>query len=366
MKSFLEPEEVQEERKMPQWKLKKMAEEEERKKPVVEKSFRVILEGLKTELRTFQEIKTLTDGEKITPNKTFLEENVILEYRQKKHALKACHVLCGFKYKDCKLHAALETKNDLKAHRRTRIIIRNLPWSCNEDSLKALMREYGHVTEVKIPKKDDGKMRGFGFVQFTHGHESAKAISNVKEIDGRKVACDWSLPREVYQEIKDKEEPAEEPEDDEEESEDEEGSEDEGGSDEMEVDGSDVAELSEDDSEGDSEVEGDLSEESEGEDEEVIQKSKEKTSKKKPVVKDSTGADVYEGRSVFLRNIPFDATEEELQEICSPFGEVKKVNIVRNGAGVSKGLAFIEYSSKLEADNCVLNSKELSLNDRNG
>merc|ERR1711990_1267734 len=163
-----EPEEVQEERKMPQWKLKKMAEEEERKKPVIEKSFRVILEGLKSELKTFQEIKTLTDGEKITPNKTFLEENVILEYRQKKHALKACHVLCGFKYKDCKLHAALETKNDLKAHRRTRIIIRNLPWSCDEDKLQTLMREYGHVTEVKIPKKEDGRMRGFGFVQFTY------------------------------------------------------------------------------------------------------------------------------------------------------------------------------------------------------
>ena len=354
---------------MPQWKLKKMAEEEERKKPVIEKSFRVILEGLKTELKTFQEIKTLTDGEKITPNKTFLEENVILEYRQKKHALKACHVLCGFKYKNCKLHAALETKNDLKAHRRTRIIIRNLPWSCDEDSLKTLMREYGHVTEVKIPKKDDGKMRGFGFVQFTHGHESAKAISNVKEIDGRKVACDWSLPREVYQEIKDKEEPAEEVEeeedDDEEESENEneEGSENEDETDEIEVDGSDVGELSEDDSEG----EGDLSEESEDEEqEEIVKNQKKEKGPKKTAVKDSTGADVYEGRSVFLRNIPFDATEEDLQEICSPFGEVKKVNIVRNGAGVSKGLAFIEYSSKLEADNCVLNSKELSLNDRNG
>lgn len=342
-----------------------MAEEEERKKPVIEKSFRVILEGLKSELKTFQEIKTLTDGEKITPNKTFLEENVILEYRQKKHALKACHVLCGFKYKDCKLHAALETKNDLKAHRRTRIIIRNLPWSCDEDKLQTLMREYGHVTEVKIPKKDDGKMRGFGFVQFTHGHESAKAISKVKEIDGRKVACDWSLPREVYQEIKDKEEPAEEESDDEDESEDEgqDNSGDEQESDEMEVDGSDVGELSEDNSE----AEGDLSEDSEDEDEAVIEnQKKEKAPKKKPVMKDSTGADVYEGRSVFLRNIPFDATEDELQEICSPFGEVKKVNIVRNGAGVSKGLAFIEYSSKLEADNCVLNSKELTLNDRNG
>ena len=43
-------------------------------------------------------------------------------------------------------------------------------------------------------------MRGFGFVQFTHGHESAKAIKGVTEINGRKVAIDWCLPREVYQE----------------------------------------------------------------------------------------------------------------------------------------------------------------------
>ena len=52
-------------------------------------------------------------------------------------------------------------------------------------------------------------MRGFGFVQFTHGHESAKAIGDLTEIDGRKVAADWSLPREVYQEMKESEEPEE-------------------------------------------------------------------------------------------------------------------------------------------------------------
>ena len=52
-----EPEEAVEEKPMPQWKLKKMEELAERKKPVVEKSFKVILEGLAKEDATFATIK---------------------------------------------------------------------------------------------------------------------------------------------------------------------------------------------------------------------------------------------------------------------------------------------------------------------
>ena len=85
-----------EEKPMPQWKIKKMEEAEERKKPVVEKSFKVILEGLKSEDSNFASIKALTDQEKITPNKTFIEDKVILEYRQKKHALKVIFKYSGW------------------------------------------------------------------------------------------------------------------------------------------------------------------------------------------------------------------------------------------------------------------------------
>ena len=73
---------------MPQWKLKKMEDEAERAKPVIEKSFRVVVDGLPENSKNFGEIKAITDKEKITPNKTFLEDKVLLEYRQKKHALK--------------------------------------------------------------------------------------------------------------------------------------------------------------------------------------------------------------------------------------------------------------------------------------
>ena len=114
-------------------------------------------------------------------------------------------------------------------------------------------------------------------------------------------------------------------------------------------------------SEADSE---DSEEESEEESEEapeekVAKKGKEKG--KKPL---ETGADVLEGRSVFLRNISFDATEEELTEMVSPYGNVLKCRIVRNNVGASKGVAFVEFESKAEADECVVNSKDLELKGR--
>lgn len=62
---------------------------------------------------------------------------------------------------------------------------------------------------MKIPTKADGKKRGFAFVQFSHIFEAAKAIEgiNMTAIKGRKVAVDWALPREKYQEIMNKSHP---------------------------------------------------------------------------------------------------------------------------------------------------------------
>ena len=51
--------------------------------------------------------------------------------------------------------------------------------------------------------------------------------------------------------------------------------------------------------------------------------------------------------------------------MCEPYGTVKKVNIVRNAAGGSKGLAFVEYADKLEAEKCVLNTMSLQIDGRN-
>ena len=53
-----------------------------------------------------------------------------------------------------------------------------------------------------------------------HNDPLTQAINDLTEINGRKVAADWSLPREVYQEMKESETPEAE-EEEEEESEDE-------------------------------------------------------------------------------------------------------------------------------------------------
>ena len=84
-----------------------------------------------------------------------------------------------------------------------KLILRNLSFKVNEDVLKKEMAKYGNVTDVFLPKRDDGKYKGFGFVKFSEMTEASKAltdINNKKEpFYGKKVAVDWCLPKNVFQ-----------------------------------------------------------------------------------------------------------------------------------------------------------------------
>uniref|UniRef100_A0A452HA24 RRM domain-containing protein n=1 Tax=Gopherus agassizii TaxID=38772 RepID=A0A452HA24_9SAUR len=86
------------------------------------------------------------------------------------------------------------------APKKARLIIRNLSFKCSEDDLKALFSPFGAVLEVNIPRKTDGKMRGFAFVQFKNILQAGKALKgmNMKEIKGRTVAVDWAVAKDKY------------------------------------------------------------------------------------------------------------------------------------------------------------------------
>ena len=155
----------------------------------------------------------------------------------------------------------------------------------------------------------------------------------MKEIDGRKIAIDWSLPREVYEAEKNAQK-SEEPESEPEEEEDEESGND------SEPENDPLADLVEESENSDSE-ESD-SENSDEDDE--IEDEKPRTPINGQKRKSEPAPDVLEGRSVFLRNVPFDATEEDLEELCGKYGNVKKARIVKNDAGASKGVAFVEVN----------------------
>uniref|UniRef100_F6PLL6 RNA-binding protein 28 n=2 Tax=Ornithorhynchus anatinus TaxID=9258 RepID=F6PLL6_ORNAN len=308
---------------------------------------------------------------------------------------------------DCAASPEEGTKPELKpkkvkvADKKARLIIRNLSFKCSEDDLKASFAQFGAVLEVNIPKKPDGKMRGFAFVQFKNLLEAGKALKgmNMKEIKGRTVAVDWAVAKDKYsatqaahaagqgsknppppiqeeaaEEVgihEDHEEEEGDDEDDEEGDDDEDEDEEEdpksqttkpNGSQRRPVKraaaaGADSSDEEESEEEGDSEEEdsedGELEQEetdSDGEDEDVdIPKKK----------KRKLSSDVNEGKTVFIRNLSFDSEEEDLGELLEQFGELKYVRVVlHHDTEHSKGCAFAQFLTQEATQKCLEAARE--------
>ena len=50
--------------------------------------------------------------------------------------------------------------------------------------------------------------------------------------------------------------------------------------------------------------------------------------------------------TIFVGNLPFSATEEEIRELFAQFGEVQSVNLITHRkTGESRGICFVEMSA---------------------
>lgn len=280
------------------------------------------------------------------------------------------------------------------ADKKARLIIRNLSFKCSEDDLKTVFAPFGAVLEVNIPRKPDGKMRGFAFVQFKNLLEAGKALRsmNMKEIKGRTVAVDWAVAKDKYKNTQPASAPGEEKrpgsenqelgqengreEGDMEEKEGEESdddSEEEEDDEEEETKGPKVTkpvqiqkravkraapaesseeELSDDDSdleEGDSFDDGEELAQSDTSTEEQEEEGSKKKKKKRKLP-----SDVNEGKTVFIRNLSFDSEEEDLGELLQQFGDLKYVRIVLHpDTEHSKGCAFAQFMTQEAAQKCL-------------
>jgi cold-inducible RNA-binding protein len=68
--------------------------------------------------------------------------------------------------------------------------------------------------------------------------------------------------------------------------------------------------------------------------------------------------------NIFVGNLSFRTTQEELLAAFSQFGNVERVNIVTDrDSGQSRGFAFVEMSEKREADTAI---EQLNGSDLNG
>lgn len=279
------------------------------------------------------------------------------------------------------------------ADKKARLIIRNLSFKCSEDDLKTVFAPFGAVLEVNIPRKPDGKMRGFAFVQFKNLLEAGKALRsmNMKEIKGRTVAVDWAVAKDKYKNTQPASAPGEKrpgsenqelgqengrEEGDMEEKEGEESdddSEEEEDDEEAETKGPKVTkpvqiqkravkraapaesseeELSDDDSdleEGDSFDDGEELAQSDTSTEEQEEEGSKKKKKKRKLP-----SDVNEGKTVFIRNLSFDSEEEDLGELLQQFGDLKYVRIVLHpDTEHSKGCAFAQFMTQEAAQKCL-------------
>ena len=75
-----------------------------------------------------------------------------------------------------------------------------------------------------------------------------------------------------------------------------------------------------------------------------------------PAIKQGRSGALEEGRELYVRNIHWSASEEDVEQLFSKYGSIEAVRIPRNAEGKSKGFGFVVFSSQ------VSESSTLSLN----
>ena len=70
--------------------------------------------------------------------------------------------------------------------------------------------------------------------------------------------------------------------------------------------------------------------------------------------KPKQSTDVKEGKTLFIRNVSFDSTEEALQDMFERFGDIEYCKlVVDKRTGHSKGMAFVKFKTTESAEQCL-------------
>lgn len=237
-------------------------------------------------------------------------------------------------------HKAKREAEKEEAKQPPKLIVRNLPWTIKQPKqLEKLFLSYGKVKQAYIPRKSGGLLAGFGFVLMRGRANAEKAIEGVngKEVDGRTIAVDWAVKKEEYEKI------ANEGEDDEEV---EEGEGSDGG-----VDVDDEESVGDDkdaDDEDDEEMDEDEDDEDEDEDDEDVDMDEDEQEEQKMHREEDKSA------TLFIRNLPFNCTDEDLEDHFSQFGSTRYARVVMDHAtGRSRGTGFVCFYNPEDAHACL-------------
>jgi nucleolar protein 4 len=237
-----------------------------------------------------------------------------------------------------------DREQQMKDAQAPKIIVRNLPWSIKTPAeLGKHFLPYGKVNFVTLPKKPSGELRGFAFVALRGRKNAERAIAglNGKEIDGRAIAVDWAVERDVWQGLqKTEQEGADE--------------------DKSDAESSVVSSDDESDAEVDSDEDDEEDEEDSNTDYEDVDDSDEEGGVQ---LDDKPKREEY---TVFVRNLPFTVNDESLKEHFEQFGGVRFARVVLDrDTERPKGTGFVSFYNEEDMITCLKGVPSVKLQTRN-
>ena len=213
-----------------------------------------------------------------------------------------------------------------------KLIVRNLPWTIKEpEHLAVLFRSYGKVKHAILPRKKAGLSAGFGFVILRGRRNAERALEGVngKEVDGRTLAVDWAVEKDVWETLQN-------------------------GSKETEI--IDAPTLRENEESIGSVYGCQIETEDNTHHDECSTSSDTEDSQSKSHEDEDLVARVTDNgtSTLFIRNLPFTSTDEILRDHFELFGPVRYARVVLDHAtDRSRGTGFICFYNQADANSCL-------------
>ena len=150
-------------------------------------------------------VKTKTDPKR--PGEVLSMGYGFVEFRTKQQAQVALRAMSGYrldghellvKFSQQPTDAAEERRKEdnakKNAAKRTKIIIKNLPFEATKKDIRSLFGGYGQLRSVRVPQKFDRSTRGFAFAEFVTAREAENAKDALKNTHllGRRLVLDFA------------------------------------------------------------------------------------------------------------------------------------------------------------------------------
>jgi len=139
-----------------------------------------------------------------------------VEFRTKEQAQAALtaldnHNLDGHKLLIRSSHKGIDAAEERKkadaakklAGKKTKIIIKNLPFEASRKDVRSLLGPYGQLRSVRVPKKFDTSTRGFAFAEFVSAKEAENALNALKDTHllGRRLVLEFAAEDAIDPEV---------------------------------------------------------------------------------------------------------------------------------------------------------------------